>query len=85
MNWVENLSNEIVRQAVVDYRGALRGVSLYGLSNVPSSKTIEECEKFFRSEWFYLLTKVDGEMLIEKLKEEYLNECNARSRNKKSY
>ena len=85
MSWVENLSNEIVRQAVTDYRGALRGDSLYGLTNVPSEKTIEECEKFFRSEWFCLLTKVDGEVLIEKLKEEYYDECYSRAPNKQSH
>ena len=85
MNWVELLSNEIVRQAVVDYRGALRGDSLYGLTKVPSEKTIEECEKFFRSEWFCLLTKVDGEALMQKLKEEYRDECCSRAANKKSH
>ena len=85
MSWVENLSNEIVRQAVIDYRGALRGDSVYGLTHVPSERTIEECESFFRSEWFCLLTKVDGEALIQKLKEEYRDECNTCTANKQSH
>lgn len=63
----EELANAIVLQAVKDYRAALRGEFV----NHRSSKSvIKECERFFRSEWFRILTKVDGEMIMNKLREE---------------
>ena len=74
----EELANAIVIQAVKDYRDALHGETI---KRKPPEYTIKECEAFFRSQWYSLLTKVDGEMLIKRLQEEYRNESNARSRN----
>lgn len=71
MEPIERLANAIVIQAVKDYRAALRA-----LKKSPSSYSArsqkEVLEKFFRSEWYLTLTKVDGEMLIEKLREEVM-------------
>ena len=53
----ERLAIAIIKQAVIDYR---KGVE-------ESRKSIE---RFFRSEWFYTLTDVDGEILIKKLHNE---------------
>lgn len=53
----EKLAVAIVKQAVIDYRKG----------NVETRKSIE---RFFRSEWFYTLTEVDGEILIKKLHNE---------------
>jgi hypothetical protein len=65
---LENLANGIIIQAVTDYRKALRGFS----SNSKSSSAIAaECERFFRSEWFSVLTNVDGEYLIINIRKEY--------------
>jgi hypothetical protein len=65
----ENLANAIVLDAVKDYRKALKTLRMN-----PKSKSAlaekDEIERFFRSGWYQLLTKVDGEMLIEKLNEE---------------
>ena len=65
----ENLANAIILQAVKDYRHALK---LLGRNSKCTSAifTRDECERFFRSEWFKFLTTVDGEMLIRKLKAE---------------
>ena len=75
----EELANAIILQAVKDYRAALRGK---GCNHKSAKNTVKECEKFFRSEYFRILTKLDGEMLITKLQEEYRNERNSRTRNK---
>ncbi len=75
----EELANAIVVQAVKDYRDALRGETI---KRKPPEYTIKECEDFFRSQWYSLLTKVDGEMLIKRLQEEYHNESNTCSTDK---
>lgn len=64
----QDLANAIVVQAANDYRNALRGVGYYGK---PPESIIKACERFFHSAWFRTLTKVDGEYLIEELKQEY--------------
>ena len=66
-NPYEELANAIIIQAVKDYRTALRKKCS---SHKSDDYKIKECEKFFRSEWYRILTKVDGEMLIRKLQEE---------------
>lgn len=58
----ENISNAIVMQAVQDYRESRKSPKDYAM--------IYDCEKFFKSEWFKVLTKVDPDFLLEKLKEE---------------
>lgn len=65
----ENLANAIILQAVKDYRMALKS-----LKANPRNRTAmadkEEIERFFRSEWFSVLTSVDGKMLIRSLQME---------------
>ena len=58
-NWKE-LANAIVLQAVVDYR----------MSEDP--RDLKVLERFFRSEWFALLTGLDPEYLITELRKEKL-------------
>ncbi len=65
---IENLANAIILQAVKDYRSALAGDSVNGCD---SESVIAECERFFQSEWFKVLTKVDGEYLITNIRKEY--------------
>lgn len=65
---VENMANAIVLQAVADYRNALNGV---GYGPIPAEQVIVELEKFFRSTWYQMLTRVKGEYLIERLKQEH--------------
>ena len=58
MENIELLANAIILQAVKDYRHAY------------SPQTRAEIKRFFRSEWFRALTRLDGEMLITKLENE---------------
>lgn len=57
----EDLANAIVLQAVSDYRLAKKS---------RNEHRINELLKFFRSQWFGVLTKIDPEYLILKLDEE---------------
>lgn len=77
MNPYQHLIEAIIIQAAEDYRKALRGKTYD--SNLSDEKIVTECEDFFRSEWYRDLTKVNGEMLIKKLREEYKNECTVNS------
>lgn len=65
----QSLANAIVISAAKDYRTALRR-----LRRNPKNKTalseIADLERFFRSDWYAMLTNVPGEALIRKLKEE---------------
>ena len=65
----ENLANAIILQAVKDYRVALRALKANPRSHTPLSDK-NKIERFFRSEWFTVLTSVDGEMLIRSLQME---------------
>lgn len=62
----ENLANAIILQAVWEYRAALRRYRRHGNEDAE----LKKCERFFRSPWFGCLTNIDGEYLIEKLREE---------------
>ena len=65
----ENLANAIVLQAVNDYRKALRTLSL-NPHNRSAQYERRSIEQFFRSGWFGVLTRLDPELLIRKLKAE---------------
>ena len=71
-NPYEELANAIIIQAAKDYRAALRGHRVVG--KTPYG-TIKDCEKFFKSEWFKILSKADGCLLMSKLRKEYEDEC----------
>ncbi len=58
----ENLANAIIIQAVYDYR------------NSSYFQTRNAIKRFMRSDWFKILTTVDGELLIDKLEQERLAE-----------
>ena len=79
------LANAIILQAVQDYRKAkrvlntYRGDSQFGtplgrtgqtIPTVRAEKMMRETERFFRSKWFQILSGVDPETLIKRLKEE---------------
>ena len=64
MNAYENLANAIIVQASIDYVKALKS---------GASAQQSEVEQFFHSEWFAVLTELDPETLIEKLKREVKN------------
>jgi hypothetical protein len=65
----ENLANAIILQAVKDYREALSRYDLHREKNTYRQDK-ESIERFFRSGWFGVLSKLDPEMLICRLNEE---------------
>ena len=68
---IQNLSNAIIVQAAKDYRAALRGKTV---DEISPGVMVHECEKFFRSSWFMVLTDLDGEVLIEAIQNEVKHE-----------
>lgn len=68
-NPYEKLANAIVLQAVSDYRAALKKVKK-NPKNRDAIDGVLQIEKFFRSEWYQVLTSVDGEYLIDRLRKE---------------
>lgn len=73
ITWEENLAGAIIIQAVDDYRMAQKRIRQYpycdGLIEESRSR-MAECELFFRSEWFGVLTGIDPEALIKRLRSE---------------
>ena len=69
MDSYEKLANAIVLQAVKDYRTALKRVARRPKDR-DGLATKNECERFFRSSWFSVLTGIDPEMLMRKLQME---------------
>ena len=65
----DKLADAIVLQAVKDYRALLRKWKK-NINNREIMRELSKIEKFFRSEWYLLLTNVDPEFLIEKLRKE---------------
>lgn len=68
-NPYEALANAIVLQAVNDYRAVLKKVK----KNPNNRTALDEAlqiERFFRSQWYQVLTSVDGEYLINRLRRE---------------
>ena len=63
MNGFQALANAIVQQAAEDYRSALK---------LNDKRQMHELERFFRSAWYSALTDIDGEWLMNKLREEML-------------
>ena len=66
------LANAIVITAAKDYRTALKKLKR-NPKNKDAMATAMECERFFRSDWYKALTSVDGEWLINKLRQEVVN------------
>lgn len=54
----ERLANAIVEQAVIDYRGT------------EDLRARRKIERFFLSDWFKVLTKIDGRRLVTELRKE---------------
>ncbi len=65
----DDLADAIILQAVKDYRIAMKRLKK-NPNNETALKTKQEIERFFRSDWYTLLTNVDPEMLIQKLSKE---------------
>lgn len=69
LNPYERLANEIILQAVKDYRNANKKLAR-GRKNKDAQILKEDCLAFFRSPWFSTLTGIDPEFLIRNLDKE---------------
>ena len=74
MNPYSRLANAIIIQAFKDYKTILQKWRRYP-ENAKISQTKTEVEEFFRSEWFSMLTKLDGETLMVRMQEIILGEA----------
>ncbi len=61
-----DLANAIILAAVRDYRKAVKQLRKRK-KNDNALATKRQCMKFFRSDWFRVLTSIDGEQLLKKL------------------
>ena len=69
MDQFEGLANAIIIQAAADYRLALKQLRQNPLFQ-PAIRTSYEVERFFRSDWFSILTRINGIELLARLKTE---------------
>ena len=70
MSGYEIVAMKIIVQAVVDYRTALRALSKNNQDQLAKAK-MAEIKCFFRSQWFKMLTDLNGESLIERVEKEW--------------
>ncbi len=64
--WQE-LGNAIVLQAVKDYKAAQR-VLRKKPDSKPAKAMIRECDRFFRSSWYEMLTDIEPDCLLRNVK-----------------
>lgn len=69
MDQFEELANAIIIQAAADYRLALKQLRQNPLFQ-PAIRMSYEVERFFRSDWFSILTRINGIELLARLKTE---------------
>lgn len=69
MDQFEGLANAIIIQAAADYRLALKQLRQNPLFQ-PAILMSYEVERFFRSDWFSILTRINGIELLARLKTE---------------
>lgn len=65
----EKLANAIVVQAANDYMTNLRKKKR-NPGSASAEHDIRECERFFCSDWYQVLTSVDGAYLMDRLRKE---------------
>lgn len=65
----ENLANQVILQAVKDYRAARKKLEKNPW-NRDAKAVINEVECFFRSKYFCILTDVNPEVILKQLQQE---------------
>lgn len=69
MTGYQALANDIIEQAVKDYRAALKVLRRHPDSKAAMAEAME-IERFFRSGWYGVLTEIDPDYLIKRLRKE---------------
>ena len=70
MSEYEMLANAIIEQAAKDFRAAQKKLKK-NPNNVTAQRTVREVEVFFLSDWFKVLTAVNGPAILKMLREEF--------------
>ena len=70
MDAYQSLANAIVIQACRDYKKAYRRYLRRLHSTSKPDIELLELEDFFRSKWYKILTDIDGELLMERIRKE---------------
>ena len=65
----ENLANAIVSEAAKDYIAALKKLKRKHNNKIAMQEAMD-LERFFHSGWYSMLTSVDSDYLIRRLREE---------------
>ena len=63
----ESLANAIIVQAVKDYREALQRLDRHPEKNDYKAE-VKSLERFFCSSWYQILTDLDGNLLMRKVR-----------------
>ena len=66
----QKLANAIVEQAVKDYRMEHARDKANPQNSDHAKADVRQLERFFRSDWFEVLTDVDGRLILSRLKKE---------------
>ena len=69
MTGYQALANAIIEQAVKDYRAALKILRRHPDSKAAMAEAME-IERFFHSGWYGVLTEIDPDYLIKRLRKE---------------
>lgn len=62
----ESLANAIIEQATRDYLLALKMQN----KSITATRVVKECEIFFKSQYFTILSAIDPDYLIDRLRQE---------------
>jgi len=65
----EALANAIITQAAKDFRAAYKRMKRFP-NDGRAQEEVREITKFFCSQWFEMLSDVDGPTLLKKMKDE---------------
>ncbi len=66
----QSLANAIILQAIKDFRKCLKIVKKNGRKKEQALKEMQDIIEFIKSPWFKILTNLEPEILLKKLKEE---------------
>lgn len=66
----QSLANAIILQAVKDFRRCIKIVKRNGRNKEVAVKEMQDIVEFIKSPWFKILTNLEPEILLKKLKEE---------------
>lgn len=73
----QEIAFAIIRQAARDYRSALKRQRRHP-DSITNNRMIDDCERFFRSRWFGLMTPCDPDLFLERLRKDAAQDAKPR-------